>query len=177
MKIHSYLSSFFTYKKGIKFFNKRKRLKNYINSLTINILEKDNLGITQKLFYMLQKYNVNKIAGSNLGKIFSKDVRNKMSIAKKGKPGNKKNAYITNDSKKLMRLNSGMANKITMLDENNQVLAKFNSIQIASETTGISRNRISRCARKIRKNIIENGKIFRFEYTHTSIPYGEEENK
>jgi len=52
-----------------------------------------------------------------------------------------------------------------MLNENNEILATFNSIQIAPEETGISRNRISRCARGIRKSIIEKGKIYKFEYT------------
>jgi len=34
-----------------------------------------------------------------------------------------------------------------MLNENNKVLNCFKSIQIASEATEISRNRISRCTR------------------------------
>jgi len=34
-----------------------------------------------------------------------------------------------------------------MLNKNNEILNCFQSIQIASEATGISRNRISRCAR------------------------------
>jgi len=51
-----------------------------------------------------------------------------------------------------------------MLNENNEILAIFNSIQKSSEETGISRNRISRCARGIRNSIIEKGKIYKFEY-------------
>ncbi len=58
-----------------------------------------------------------------------------------------------------------------MLNENNEILAKFKSIQIASEVTGISRNRISRCARKIRKQIIEKGKVYKFEYDSLPLAY------
>lgn len=78
-----------------------------------------------------------------MGRIYSEAVRLKMSLAKKGKPGNKKDFY--DESRSLFRDNSGMASGITMLNENLLVLATFKSIQIASEGTGISRNRISRC--------------------------------
>lgn len=110
------------------------------------------------------EYNINKLAGSNQGRIYSEEVRKKMSLAKKGKPGNKKGAILSEEVKALMKENSGRTSGIIMLNENNEVLAKFKSIQIASEVTGISRNRISRCARKIRKQIIEKGKIYKFEY-------------
>ena len=53
-----------------------------------------------------------------------------------------------------------------MLNENNEILNRFNSIQIASEVTGISRNRISRCARGIRTKIIEKGKVYIFKYSN-----------
>lgn len=110
------------------------------------------------------EYNINLIAGSNLGRIYSEEVKLKMSLAKKGKPGNKKGAILTDKTKALFRFKSGKALGINMLNEYNEILATFNSIQIASEITGISRNRISRCARGIRKEIIEKGKIFKFEY-------------
>lgn len=72
---------------------------------------------------------------------------------------------MSDESRKLFREKSGKALSITMLNENNEVLAIFNSIQIASENTGISRNRISRCARGIRSKIIEKGNIYKFKYT------------
>ena len=54
---------------------------------------------------------------------------------------------------------------VVMLNENNEVLNYFKSIQLASEATGISRIRISRCARGIRKELRENGKVFIFKYS------------
>jgi len=111
------------------------------------------------------EYNINLTAGSNLGRIFSTKIRNKMSLAKKGKTSNKKGVILSQESRALFRARSGRALGIQMLNENNEILATFNSIQIAPEETGISRNRISRCARGIRKSIIEKGKIYKFEYT------------
>lgn len=113
-------------------------------------------------------YNINKTAGSNFGRIYSEEVRLKMSLAKKGKPGNKKGAILSYESRALFREKSGMASGITMLNVNNEILSTFKSIQIASEVTGISRNRISRCARGIRIQTIEKGKIYKFEYTKYS---------
>lgn len=57
-----------------------------------------------------------------------------------------------------------MSKDILMLDSERKELAQFKSIQDASEQTGISRIRISRCARGIRKFIEDNGKILKFEY-------------
>lgn len=110
------------------------------------------------------EYNINKFAGSNLGRTYSEEVRKKMSIAKLGKPGNKKGSILTEKTKELLRQNSGKASKIIMLNDNNEILAKFDSIQEASFATGISRNRISRCARNIRKQILEKGKIYIFKF-------------
>ena len=93
------------------------------------------------------------------------DVKIKMSLAKTGKVGNKKGAILSEKSRALFREKSGMASSITMFNENREVLSVFNSIQRASEITGISRNRISRCARGIRNKIVEKGNIYIFEYT------------
>lgn len=117
------------------------------------------------------EYNINQKAGNNLGRIYSvppeeEEVRRKMSLAKKGKPGNKKDAILSLESKALFREKSGMATGVTMLNENNEILGYFKSIQIASEVTGISRNRISRSARGIRKELIENGKVYKFKYSN-----------
>ena len=86
-----------------------------------------------------------------------------MSLAKIGKPGNKKGAVLSLKSRALFRENSGMNKGVVMLNENNEVLIYFKSIQLASEATGISRIRISRCARGIRKELRENGKVFKFK--------------
>jgi hypothetical protein len=111
------------------------------------------------------EYNINLTAGSNFGRVYSEEVKRKMSLAKKGKTGNKKNAILSDDTRALFREKSGLTKGITMLNENNEELAKFKSIQIASEVTGISRNRISRCARGIRSQIINKGNIFIFKFT------------
>jgi hypothetical protein len=125
--------------------------------------------LSKEQFYLdsiKPEYNINKTAGSNLGRIFSDEIRKKMSIAKINKPNNKLGVKLTNEQKALFREVSGMATPITMLSENNEVLASFKSIQIASELTGISRNRISRCARGIRNKIIEKGIIYKFIFTN-----------
>ena len=129
--------------------------------------ERKTLILNREQYYMdliKPDYNLNKIAGSNLGRIYSKEVRAKMSLAKLGKPSNKKGTKLSAEVKTLMRENSGIAKKIIMLNENNEILNTFNSIQIASEVTGIFRNRISRCARGIRSKIIEKGIIYIFKY-------------
>lgn len=110
------------------------------------------------------EYNINLKAGSNFGRKFSQEVRNKMSLAKLGKVGNKKGAILSAQSRALFREKSGMARGIVVLNEKDEVISYFKSIQLASEALGISRNRISRCARGIRKVIIENGKVFKFKY-------------
>lgn len=158
-------------------------LKYGYKNFGIRILEiieiKSNLSQSEKKMTILAKeqyfinlikpeYNINLTAGSNLGRIYSEKVKLKMSLAKKGKPGNKKGAILSKESRALFRKKSGKALGIIMLNENNEILATFNSIQIASEETGISRNRISRCARGIRKKIIEKGKFYKFEYKNIS---------
>jgi len=129
--------------------------------------DRKSIILAREQYYLdliIPEYNINKFAGSNQGRVYSEEIRNKMSLAKKGKPGNKKGAILSEETRSLMKENSGRASGIIMLNKNNEVLAKFKSIQIASDVTGISRNRISRCARKIRKQIIEKGKIYKFEY-------------
>jgi len=119
--------------------------------------------------YFLDKikpeYNINFKAGSNLGRSYSEKVRKKMSLAKLGKVGNKKGAILSAETRALFRETSGMNKIVVMLNENDKVLGYFKSIQLASEALGISRNRISRCARGIRKEIREKGKIYKFKFS------------
>ena len=143
----------------------RKRL-----DLSISKSEIKKIIVTKEQYYMdliKPEYNLNPKAGSNFGRIFSEEIRKKMSLSKLGKPGNKKGAILSENSKVLFREKSGKALAVNMLNDNNELIASFKSIQIASEVTGIHRNRISRCARGIRKSIIENGKIYRFEFANT----------
>ena len=131
--------------------------------------ERRNLLLNKEQYFINEikpEYNINQEAGNNLGRIYGEEVKRKMSLAKIGKPGNKKGAILSLESRVLFREKSGMATGITMLDENNKILDKFESIQIASDITGISRSRISRCARNIRKEIIENGKVYKFKYSN-----------
>ena len=129
--------------------------------------ERRTLLLEREQYYMDEikpEYNINLKAGSNFGRVFSEEVRKKMSLAKSGKPGNKKGAVLSPESRALFRDKSGKAKGVAMLNENNKVLSYFKSIQLASEATGISRIRISRCARGIRKELRENGKVFKFQY-------------
>ena len=87
-----------------------------------------------------------------------------MSLAKLGKIGNKKGSILSAESRALIRDKSGMTKAVFMLNENDKVLGYFKSIQLASEALGISRNRISRCARGIRKEIIEKEKVYKFKF-------------
>lgn len=117
-------------------------------------LKRRNLLLNKEQYFINEikpKYNINQKAGNNLGRIYSEEVRRKMSLAKIGKPSNKKGAILSLESRALFREKSGMAVSVTMLNKNNEILDKFKSIQIASEVTGISRNRISKCARGLRK--------------------------
>ena len=130
--------------------------------------ERRKLLLEREQYYMDEikpEYNINLKAGSNLGRKFSEEVRKKMSLAKLEKPGNKKGAVLSLKSRALFREKSGMNKGVVMLNENNEVLNYFKSIQLASEATGISRIRISRCARGIRKELRENGKVFIFKYS------------
>ena len=106
------------------------------------------------------EYNINLKAVSNLG--IKEEVRKKMSLAKLEKSRNKKDVVLPLKSRVLFRENSSLNKGIVMLNENNEVLNYFKSIQIASKATGIFRNRISRCARK---EIRENGKVIKFKYS------------
>jgi group I intron endonuclease len=121
--------------------------------------------------YFLDKikpeYNINLKAGSNLGRSYSEEVRKKMSLAKLGKIGNKKGAILSAETRALFREKNGGVHQnktVVMLNENDNVLGYFKSIQLASEALGISRNRISSCARGIRKEIREKGKIYKFKF-------------
>jgi len=80
------------------------------------------------------------------------------------KVGNKKGAILSAETRALFKEKSGMNKIVIMLNENDKVLGYFKSIQLASEALGISRNRISRCARGIRKEIREKGKIYKFKF-------------
>jgi hypothetical protein len=90
-----------------------------------------------------------------------------MSLAKLGKPGNKKGAILSEETKLKLKERSGKAKAIVMFNNKNEIIANFLSIQIASEITGIHRNSISRCARGIIKFIIKDGIPYRFEYQKT----------
>lgn len=59
-----------------------------------------------------------------------------------------------------------MATPINMCNEKMEVLSTFKSIQIASEITGITKSRISKCLTGVRRQVIENGKTYIFEYAN-----------
>jgi len=60
---------------------------------------------------LMPEYNVNKIAGSNKGRIYSSTVRTKMSKSKKGLISHRKGKTHRPSSILLMELNSGKSKK------------------------------------------------------------------
>jgi group I intron endonuclease len=62
------------------------------------------------------EYNLNLKAGSSLGRKFSEEVKQKMRIAKLGKPGNKKGATLSLATRALFREKSGVKKNVTMLN-------------------------------------------------------------
>jgi group I intron endonuclease len=82
--------------------------------------ERRELLLEREQYYMNEikpEYNINLQAGSNLGRTFSEEVRQKMSLAKSGKPGNKKGAVLSSESRALFREKSGMVKSVIMLNE------------------------------------------------------------
>jgi group I intron endonuclease len=59
--------------------------------------ERKNIILSKEQYFIdliKPEYNINLTAGSNFGRIYSEEVKRKMSLAKKGKPGNKKFYFI-----------------------------------------------------------------------------------
>lgn len=90
------------------------------------------------------EYNILKIAGSNRGHTLSEETRKKMSLAKKGKPSHRKGLTLSQETRDLMKRNSGSNKVVYMLSIDRVLLNTFNSITECESITGISRHRIGR---------------------------------
>ena len=68
--------------------------------------ERRNLLLNKEQYFINEikpEYNINQKAGNNLGRVYCEEVRRKMSLAKIGKPGNKKGAILSLESRALFR--------------------------------------------------------------------------
>lgn len=114
-----------------------------------NLSDKEKDGILQKLEQkhidnLQPEYNILKIAGSNRGHTLSEETRNKMSLAKVGKPSHRKGLTLSQETRDLMKKNSGSNKVVHMLSIDGVLLETFNSITECESITGISRHRIGR---------------------------------
>lgn len=129
------------------------------NSFTFTLLETVNFpnGITPKeeakyleereqkyLDEIKPEYNLLKTAGSNKGFIMSREARNKISVAKRGKPSHRKGATISAISRELSSKNSAMSKKVYVYSSDKNLMNTYTSITSCAEATGISRFRIAR---------------------------------
>lgn len=129
--------------------------------------DKRNLLISKEQYYMdliKPEYNILPKAGSPLGTINTEETKKNKSLAQLNRDTNRRGKTLTPEFLATYVEKHGMAKSINMLNEQNEIIGSFPSIQIAAEITGISRIRISRCLRGIRKQIEEKGKIYKFSY-------------
>jgi group I intron endonuclease len=108
------------------------------------------------------EYNINLIAGSNLGRIYSDEVRAKMSRAKKGLPSHWLGKKKTPESVALMIKNHGMKKSIHQYNPDGTFLKSYTSIIAAEAETGISRKRIRINANQILPVLLKENIIFSF---------------
>jgi hypothetical protein len=97
---------------------------------------------------LMPEYNVNKIAGSNKGRIYSSTVRTKMSQSKKGLISHRKGKTHRPSSILLMELNSGRSKKIYVYNIAGSFFGEFNNIQKAALATGVTRRLIGKYTTK-----------------------------
>lgn len=99
---------------------------------------------------LITEYNVNKIAGSNKGRIYSSTatVRTKMSKSKKGLISHRKGKTHRASSILLMELNSGRSKKIYVYNIDGSFFGEFTNIQKAALATGVTRRLIGKYTTK-----------------------------
>lgn len=89
--------------------------------------------------------NICKVAGSTLGYKHTKDVKIKMSNARKGK----KFSPLSDEHKNKIRLSQKQAKKIVQYDENNNIINIFDTInQAAKSVNGLRQNIRDACKGK-----------------------------
>src|ERR1700749_2370401 len=108
------------------------------------------------------EYNINLIAGSNLGRIYSDEVRAKMSRAKKGLPSHWLGKKKTPESVALMIKNHGMKKSVHQYNADGTFLKSYTSIIAAEAETGIPRKRIRINANQTLLVLLKENIIFSF---------------
>jgi group I intron endonuclease len=107
-------------------------------------------------------YNINPTAGSNLGRIFSDEVKQKMSLAKKGITSHWKGKQKSLESRALMVKNSTLKKTIYQYNSDGTFLRSYPSITAAVSATGIPRKRISLYAKQTTAVLLKENIIFSF---------------
>lgn len=105
----------------------------------------------------------------NKGKNPSNDTLQLWSKQRKGKSYGPKEAMSDEDKKKLSEAHSFQKKPIVLLDDNNNIIAEYDSISQASKLTGIDAGSLSNCCRGIRKSI--NGQVWRYKYEEDALNY------
>ena len=129
----------------------RKEEKLYITWEELSKEEQRIYLFFREQFFMdtlMPEYNVNKIAGSNKGRVYSSTVRAKMSISKKGLVSHRKGKTHRPSSIKLMEINSGRSKKVYVYNIDGSFFGDFTNIQKAALSTGVSRMLIGKYSSK-----------------------------
>lgn len=108
------------------------------------------------------EYNINLIAGSNLGRVYSDEVRSKMSKAKKGLSSHRKGKTHLAESRALMVMNNTMKKMVHTYDADGKFLKSYPSILAAQAATGIPRKRIQKSAIQTPAILLKENIIFSF---------------
>lgn len=138
-----------------------------IVEINCDLSDKDKARILQKLEQkhidnLQPEYNILKIAGSNRGHTLSEETREKMSLAKKGKPSHRKGMTVSEETRNLIQKNSGSIKVVYMISTDGVLLNTFNSIKECESITGISRHRIGRT--------MKSGKLLDGKYYFSNNP-------
>lgn len=105
----------------------------------------------------------------NKGKSPSDETLQLWSKQRKGKFYGTKKTMSNDEKKKSSDAHSFQKNPIVCLDENDNIIAEYDSISQASKLTGISAGNISKCCRGILKSV--NGQIWKYKYEEDALNY------
>lgn len=116
------------------------------------------------LDHLTHVYNLNKFAGSNLGRTYSPKVRQKMSLAKIGKPSNKLGKKLSPATCKHFSEYSVLRKSIQKFNENGELLMNYCSITDAANQTGLGRKKITNNLYGVTKFVKLNGNKYVFKF-------------
>jgi len=134
-----------------------------INIKGLNNTETRSKLLEKKQYYidlLNPKYNILKIAGSNLGSKLSKKAKFKISKSKKGKNSHRKGIKLQDITKELIKINNAMNKKVYVYSNDKRLIKECISIQEASGFTNINRYKISRVCNSNKLKIIDNKIIY-----------------